>query len=188
MGRRSAVDGQRALVGRVDGGPAPRVTPARRRRHRQPGPSRSRPGDLGAAEELLDRVLGRDRVDRQAGPQLEAGDLAEPRVDLPVPVVRGVDLLAQRRGVEDEVVRRPVEAGREPAEDLAERLGRGRDVGVGGPPEVGFVAARARSRPRTASATRTGRRRRSRRPPRRAAPADATRRARAGRTGTPPRG
>ena len=36
-------------------------------------------------------------------------------MDLPVPVVRRVDLLAQRRGVEDEVVRRAVQARGEPA-------------------------------------------------------------------------
>jgi hypothetical protein len=53
----------------------------------------------GARQQLLDGVLRRHRIDRETGAQLEAGDLAEARVDLPMPVVRGVDLLAQRRGV-----------------------------------------------------------------------------------------
>ena len=93
-------------------------------------------------EQFLDRILRRDRVDRQAGPELEPGDLAQARVDLPVPVVRRVDLLAQRRGMEHEVVGRAVEARRQPAEHLAERLGGGRDVRSRRPPEVGLVAAR----------------------------------------------
>ena len=91
-------------------------------------------------------------------------------MDLPVPVVGAIDLLAQRRGVQDEVVGRAVEGSGEPAEDLAEGLGGGPDGGVVGATEVGVVAARARSRPRTPSARRTARRRRCRRPPRPAAP------------------
>ena len=77
------------------------------RQRRRPRPARS-------AEQLLDGVLGRDRVHRQARAELEAGDLAQARVDLPVPVERRVDLLPQRRRVQDEVVRRAVEAGAEP--------------------------------------------------------------------------
>ena len=77
-----------------DDGPRPGVTPAPATgRRASPGAVRRR---LGATEQLLDGVLGRDRVDRQAGSQLQPGDLAQARVDLPVPVVRGVDLLAQR--------------------------------------------------------------------------------------------
>src|SRR4029077_9622469 len=47
---------------------------------------------LCPAEELLDRVLGRDRVDREPRPELETGDLTQARMDLPVPVVGGIDL------------------------------------------------------------------------------------------------
>ena len=49
---------------------------------------RSRRRPRGRTEQLLDGVLGRDGVDRQAGAQLEAGDLAQAGVDLPVPVIR----------------------------------------------------------------------------------------------------
>ena len=69
-------------------------------------------------QQLLDGRLGRDGIHRQARAQLQAGDLAQARMDLPVPVERGVDALAQRRGVQDEVVGRAVEAGPEPAEHL----------------------------------------------------------------------
>ena len=96
----------------------------------------------GAAEELLDGVLGRDRVDRQPGPDLEPRDLPQARVNFPVPVVRGLDLFAERRGVEDEVVGRSVEAGGELGKDLAEGLRRGLDVTRGRSSEVGVVLAR----------------------------------------------
>src|SRR5256885_657801 len=93
------------------------------------GPSAGCSGEAsGAAQELLDGILGRDGVDGQPGAQLQAGNLAEPRVDLPVPVVRGIDLLTERRRVEDEVVGRPVEGGGKGRENLPEGLGRGRDV------------------------------------------------------------
>ena len=111
-----------------DDGPPARVTPSPDAGDRDhPGPAQR---SVRPSKELLHRVLRRDRVDRQAGAQLEAGDLAQARVDLPVPVVRRVHLLLERGRVEDEVVGRPVEAGREPAQDLAERLGGGRDVAV----------------------------------------------------------
>ena len=55
---------------------------------------------------------------------------------------RRVDRLLERRRVEHEVVWRPVEAGREAAEHLAQGLGGAREVGVGGAREVGVVAAR----------------------------------------------
>ena len=55
-------------------------------------------------------------------PELEAGDLAQPRVDLPVPVVGLLDALAQRRAVQDQVVCGPAQAGQK-AEDRLERLG-----------------------------------------------------------------
>src|SRR3954466_964087 len=97
---------------------------------------------LGTTEELLDGVLGRDRVDRQTRTELEAGDLAQPWVDLPVPVVGRVDLFAEGRRVKHEVVRRTVEAGRESSEHLAEGLGGGLDIGIGGASEVGLVTAR----------------------------------------------
>ena len=138
MGRGARIDVQRALVGQRRWTPPP--CDARRARAGAAQPVHLR-GDLGATEQLLDRVLGRDGVHGQTGSELEAGDLAQPRVDLPVPVVRRVDLLAQRGGVQDEVVGRPIEARSEPAEDLAERLRVARDVGRVGPPEVGLVAA-----------------------------------------------
>ena len=176
-----------ALVWPKDGGLPPGVTPAGARHGSRS--TRRTSLRIGAAQEFLHRVLRRDGVDRQAGSQLEAGDLAQARVDLPVPVVGRVDLLAQRGRVEHEVVGRSVEA----AMPAATRTWRSasavrRDVGwcssARSPPRGGA----ARSRPRTASATRTGRRPRCRRPPRRAGPAAGPRRARAGRTGTPPRG
>ena len=63
-------------------------------------------------------------------------------MDLPVPVIGRVDLLAQRRGVEDQVVWRIVERHRERPEHLPKGLARGRDIGVRGAAEVGVVAAR----------------------------------------------
>ncbi len=62
-------------------------------------------GRPDATEELLHGVLRGDGIDRQAGSQLQPRDLPEPRMDLPMPVVRRVDLLAERRCVQDEVVR-----------------------------------------------------------------------------------
>src|SRR3954452_558400 len=97
---------------------------------------------LGTTEELLDGVLGRDGVDRQTRTELEAGDLAQPWVDLPVPVVGRVDLFAEGRRVKHEVVRRTVEAGRESSEHLSERFGGGVDIRVGRPAEVRLVATR----------------------------------------------
>ena len=44
--------------------------------------------------------------------------------------------------MEDEVVRRPVEGHRERREDLPERLGGCRDIGLAGPTEVRLVTAR----------------------------------------------
>src|SRR5215210_2184121 len=82
---------------------------APRRADRDPSARRSSDRDAGPPEQLLDGVLGGDGIDRQSGSELEAGDLTEPGMDLPVPVERGVDALAERRGVEDEVVGRSVE-------------------------------------------------------------------------------
>src|SRR5258706_9354431 len=48
---------------------------------------------LDAAQQLLHGVLRRDGVDGQTGSQLQPGDLPQAGGDLPVPVVRGVDLL-----------------------------------------------------------------------------------------------
>src|SRR4051812_13489699 len=97
---------------------------------------------LGTTEELLDRVLRRDGVDRQTRTELEAGDLAQPWVDLPVPVVGRVDLFAEGRRVKHEVVRGTVEAGGESSEHLSESLGGGVDIRVGRPAEVRLVATR----------------------------------------------
>ena len=138
--------------------------------------------------ELLDRVLRRHRVDRQPGAELEARDLAQPRVDLPVPVVGRVDLLVQRRRVEHEVVaagrRGSRRAGRAPggAPRRSRRCrgrwrGRSRRHGGAGRP-----------RPRTASGWPTGRRRPRGRPRRGGGPGAGPPRARAGSTGTRPRG
>ena len=63
-------------------------------------------------------------------------------MDLPVPVVGGVHAFLQRSGVEDEVVGRPVQAGRELRQDLAKRLRRRRDIDRGRLPEVGLVPPR----------------------------------------------
>src|SRR3954451_16120471 len=64
------------------------------------GPSARRPRDGRAhlprsRKQLLDRVFGRDRIHGEARAELESGDLTESRVDLPVPVVGRVDLLAE---------------------------------------------------------------------------------------------
>src|SRR6266576_6619972 len=59
-------------------------------------------------EQLLHGVFGRDGVDRQSGSQLEPGNLAQAGMDLPVPVVGRVNLLAERCGVKNQVVWRPV--------------------------------------------------------------------------------
>ena len=149
-----ARDGATASRVTPRGAPAAAITPTP-----PPTSAAARP------EQLLHRVLGRDGVDRQPGSQLEARDLAQPRVDLPVPVVRRVDLLAQRRGVEDEVVGRSVEArrpaGRGPG-GAPRRWPGGRHRSPGRSPPRGGAG---RPTPRTASATPTGRRRRCRRPP-----------------------
>src|SRR5262249_6712006 len=87
-------------------------------------PARSSRGPL---EQLLDRGPGRHRCARQAVAPLEPRDLAAPRMDLPVPVERGVDALPQRRRVEHEVVRRPVKARTEGAEPVAEGFCGGAD-------------------------------------------------------------
>jgi hypothetical protein len=102
-------------------------------------PRERRPELARARDQLLDGVLGRNRIHRQTGPELQSGDLAEPRVDLPVPVVRRVDLLAKRRGVQDEVVRRAVERRRERGEHLPERIRRRREIGVADASEIGLV-------------------------------------------------
>ena len=119
------------------------------------------------AQQLLDRFLGRHRVDRQAAPELEPGDRAESRVDLPVPVERRLDALAQRRRVQDEVVGRTVER-REPSEDLRAAPRRWRRAPARSRTRSPRRGGAARPRPRTASATRTGRTRRWTRPRRRA--------------------
>ena len=75
------------------------------------------------------------------GQALQSGNLAEPRVNFPVPMVRRVDAFPKGSGVQDEVVRRAVQAG-QPAQDLAERLGGGGDVRIGRPGEVRGMAAR----------------------------------------------
>ena len=61
----------------------------------RPVPVRCRGRDAAAASSSSTASSGLTGVDRQAGAQLEAGDLAQPRVDLPVPVVGLVDALAQ---------------------------------------------------------------------------------------------
>src|SRR5664279_1438887 len=58
-----------------------------------------------------------------------------------MPMVRGVDALSQRCGVQDQVVRRAIQPG-EATQDLVERLSRGGEVGIRGHREVGGVAAR----------------------------------------------
>ena len=79
----------------------------------------------------------------QPGSELEARDLAQSRVDLPVPVIRAVDLFPERGGVEDEVVRAARRARWRGAEHVAQRLGGGPDVGgASRATEVGVVAAR----------------------------------------------
>ena len=96
--------------------------------------------------------------------------------------------LAERSGVEHEVVGRPVEAHGQPAEDLAQRFGGGRDVGRRRSPEVRVVTAG--HDPDLERRARGVRRERDTvgRPPRRAAPVGATPRGRGGSTGTRPRG
>ena len=184
--QRDVVDGLRTLARAQDEARSPRVTPAASRAWR--ASTRPTSSGSGPPQQLLDRILGRDGVDRQSGSQLQAGDVAQPGVDLPVPVIGAVDLLAQRRRVQDEVVGRPVERGGEPAQDLAERLG-GRADGACRPRGRSRRRGGAgRSIPRTPSARRTARRRRCRRPPRPAGPGAGPRRAPAGRTGTRPRG
>src|SRR4051794_30441129 len=92
-------------------------------------------------EKLLDGVLGRDRIYRQTGSELQPGDLAQTWVDLPVPVIGRVDLLSKRRGVQDEVVRRAVEGRRKHREDFSKSVaGRGH-IGVRRAAEVGVVMA-----------------------------------------------
>src|SRR5215210_717049 len=95
-----------------------------------------------ASNDLFDRILRRHRVDRETRTELQARDLAQTRVDLPVPVIRGVDLLAERRGVEDEVVRRAVEADGKRSKGLTQGLGARLHVTIGRPAEVGVVTAR----------------------------------------------
>src|ERR1035437_2937161 len=93
------------------------------------------------AQQLLHGLLGRDRVDRQTRPQFQAGNLAKPRVDLPMPMVRRVDTFAERSRVKNEVVGRTVQTG-QASEDLAQRLSGGCDVGVAGAGEVRGMTAR----------------------------------------------
>ena len=62
-------------------------------------------------------------------------------MDLPVPVIRGVDPLAQGRRVQDQVVGRRVEQAQQ-AKGLLEHLRGRRQVGVGRGREVGRVHAR----------------------------------------------
>src|SRR4029453_4740250 len=104
-GRSSVGGAGSALVSRTCDGPGPR--PVTRRPDRRSSVSTTRPIPVGcggggprAGEQLLDGGLRADRVDREAGAELEAADLPQPGVDLPVPVVGLVDALAKRRRVE----------------------------------------------------------------------------------------
>ena len=99
-------------------------------------------------QQLIDRLLRADGVDGQAGAQLEPGDVAQPRVDLPVPVVGLAHALVQRRGVQHQVVGRAVEHVQQ-ADDLLQRLGRARSAARRWP---------GRSRPRGGAARPTARR------------------------------
>jgi hypothetical protein len=101
-------------VTRCDAAPAAAVQPSA---GRLPRAVDRRPD---TAKQLRHGVLGRDGIDRQTGSELQTGDLAQPGMDLPVPVIRGVDLLTQRGRMEYEVVGRSIEAGGEPSEHLAE--------------------------------------------------------------------
>ena len=130
------------------------------------------PSMLGSAptEELLDRVLRRDRVDRQPGPEFQArrsragaggSPSASGRSRRPVRAAArcgGRGCRAGRRG--------SPRAGTGPGGALPRWPPRRASSRARNRPRGGA----ARSRPRTRSARRTGRRPRSRRPPRRAGP------------------
>ena len=147
-----------------DDGLRPRVTPQPRAAHAgQPVPSATAPARPSSSSTASSGETG---LTGQPGPELEAGDLAQPRMDLPVPVVGGIDLLAQaapcagrgctadRRGWSP--------AARGPG--AAPRRWRPRPAAWPGrnPPRAGA----GRSTPRTTIGTRTARTRRLRRPPR----------------------
>ena len=74
---------------------------------------RHRRSDFGFAQEA-GGFFGRGRVDIKAGTPLKAGNFRELRNDFDVPVVMIVDLFADRRSVDHEVIRRAVEDGVEP--------------------------------------------------------------------------
>ena len=161
---RAAVCGARSSAQRR--GHPPGVTPSVPRRGRASARC-LRPGRPGRArrEQLLDGVLGRDRVDRQAGAELEArrsraGAGGSPSAS---GTSRRPARAAARCGG------RGCRAVRRGSPRAAPRTWRsasavGRDVGVASPGRSPPRGGAARSRPRTASARRTARRRRCRRP------------------------
>src|SRR5262249_60128301 len=84
---------------------------------------RARRESLGVAAQSGGRGLGRNRVDEEAATPLEPVQVRELWDDLEMQVEVIEPRLAQRRGVEDEVERRPVERRREPPHEVAEERG-----------------------------------------------------------------